>query len=354
MPSESVPTRCVECGRTYHPSSTAPHRCTCGGCLDLESVPPPPSVTDGPITGLADIATSLPGGELVDIGAGGTPSVAVSELDAKLWLETCNPTGSFKDRGAAVTVSRAVAAGATRIKEDSSGNAGLAIAAHAARAGLDASIFVPADAAGSTLAAIEATGAEVVPVSGTRADVATACEAADAGWYASHAWRPSFYAGTATLAYELVAARGGKPPDAIVLPVGHGTLLLGLYRGFTRLHNYEAIDHLPRLFAAQLRDAGSLVGQSTQVDGDLAPGIRIEAPAREAQVREAIEQSGGGVVQVDPAAISPARDSLARLGFDACTTAAVATVARTTLEERETVHSADDAVVIITGRARDR
>lgn len=354
MQSEPAALRCSRCSHRYGPGPDEPFRCDCGAPLELDEGSAPPPDCTRPVSGIWAFADALPSGPVIDLGAGGTPLVDAPAFDARFKLESCNPTGSFKDRGAAVTLSRAVAIGADRIKEDSSGNAGLAIAAHAARAGVDASIFVPISAAGSTIAAIRATGADVVSIEGSRDEVATACVEAEAGWYASHAWRPSFYAGTATLAWELVADHGGFPPDAVILPVGHGTLLLGLYRGFTRLVEAGAIEAVPRLFAAQLAGAGSLLPETADIDDDLAPGIRIPTPARLEQVSSAIEQSGGQIVPVEPAAVSETRDRLARYGFDVCTTSAVGVAARENLEHQQTLARGPEVTVVLTGRSRDR
>lgn len=354
MSSEPPDTRCARCGRTYPASVSEPHRCECGGPLELVGARQPPAVDRGPITSVAAVAASLPIEQPVDLGAGGTPEIDLDGFDASAKLEFCNPTGSFKDRGAALTIARAVGLDAERVKEDSSGNAGLATAAHAARAGLEATIYVPAHAAGATLEGIRSTGARVVPIEGTRDDVATACVTADDGWYASHAWRPEFYAGTATLAWELVADRDGRAPDAVVLPVGHGTLLLGVYRGFRQLADAGAIDAVPALFAGQLAGDGSLLDGDAQVDCGLAPGIRITSPAREEQVRTAISASGGGVVDVDPEAVGPAHDRLNQSGLDVGSTAAVAAVARTKLAEDSRLPSGRDTIVVLTGRGRGR
>lgn len=353
MSSEAWPTRCPACDRTYPASPDEPHRCSCGAALELARVPPAPTTLEVGQR-LWDYATALPPGERIDLGAGGTPLLKAPFLDARIKLETTNPTGSFKDRGAAVTISRAATLGVDRLKEDSSGNAGLAIATYAARAGIDATVFVPADAAGSTLESIAATGAEVVAIEGARDEVARRCIAAEAGWYASHAWRPEFYDGTATMAWELVAQSAGAAPDAIVLPVGHGTLLLGLYRGFARLVDAGKLAAIPPLYAAQLRGTGSLLAGEEAIADELAPGIRIDTPAREEQVRAAVETSGGAVVPVDPDRVAPARDRLARHGFDACTTAAVAAVARDRLSANGELPAGREVVVVLTGRARDR
>lgn len=352
MPSEPPATVCPRCGRRFEAAADEPHRCPCGGPLELDWSPTAPAL-DRPVSGLWDLAAALPPGPTVHLGAGGTPAVRAAAFDASFKLETCNPTGSFKDRGAATTLSRAAALGVESVREDSSGNAGRAIAAYAARAGLDARVFVPADAPSGTLAAIRATGAVVESVAGDREAVTAACVADGRGWYASHAWRPAFYAGTATLAYELVAERGGTAPDAVVLPVGHGTLLLGLHRGFRALERAGRLPSSPALYAVQLADGGSLLtGSSPSVD--VATGIHVPRPARADALRGAIERTGGDVVGVEADAVRDCRDRLARAGFDVGSTAAAGVRGRESLRETGTLDATADVVVPLTGRSRDR
>ena len=135
---------------------------------------------------------------------------------------------------------------------DSSGNAGASFAAYAARAGLRLRLFVPADASPAKLLQARAHGAVVVSVPGPRAAAGEAARRAleDAGpdvAYASHLWQPAFLAGTATFAYEVFEQLGGMAPDAVVAPLGGGTLLLGAHIGFGRLRAAGMIERVPRL-----------------------------------------------------------------------------------------------------------
>ncbi len=354
MTSETPAVACADCGNRFDPSPNTPHRCDCGGPLELSTRPSSiPDLSD-PVTSLASVSAHV-AGDVVDLGVGGTPLVHAADFDATFKLETCNPTGSFKDRGAATTIARARAVGASLVREDSSGNAGRAIAAHAARGGLSARIYVPAEIDAATRKAIASTGAEVVAIDGNRAAVASACEADDTGWYASHAWRPSFYAGTATLAWEVVADRNGSAPEAMVIPVGHGTLLLGVFRGFRRLHQAGAIQTIPRLHAAQLAGAGSLLPEADDdVPSSVAPGVRVPRPARAKQVRAAIATTGGEVVGVSPASVSQTHDDLRRAGFACGSTAALGVAGRRHLLERGQEPAESDVTVPLTGHEHDR
>jgi threonine synthase len=358
---------CSECGRTYAPGSA--WRCACGTPLSFAERPvpaggPPESVDRD--RGLWAFDSFLPVDRQVTLGEGWTPLVDAPQWDATVKLEYLFPTGSFKDRGAATTVSRAVELGVDRVVEDSSGNAGLAIATFAARAGITAEIFVPHDAKLGTVQAIARTGATVRRIEGSRQDVTDACiervegatgegehaTASDA-WYASHAWNPAFFAGTATFAYEVAAQRGWTPPDAIVTPLGHGTLFLGAYRGFEALQEAGWIESMPRLLGAQAAGvapiASELHGSDSTERNDVADGIQIRRPARREQILEAIDATDGDAIAVSAAATEREHDRLARAGFHVEPTCATATAALEAYRERGVINAGDDVIVALTG-----
>ena len=270
---------CPDCGAAYDPGPDEPWRCTCGHPLEFAETPAPEGPAPDPADldrgrGLWAFEAFLPIDPRVTLGEGFTPIVEAPGWDAAFKLDYLVPSGSFKDRGATTTLSRAAELGIERVVEDSSGNAGAAIAQYAARAGIDAEIYVPADAKESKLRAIRRAGAEVVAVEGTRADVTAACiEAVEAGdaWYASHAWNPAFFAGTATFAMEVAAQRGWEAPDAVVVPLGHGTLFLGAYRGFRALEEAEWIEEMPRLLGAQAIGYAPFVGPAASDDSSAYP-----------------------------------------------------------------------------------
>ncbi len=349
---------CEACGRSY--GRDGPWRCSCGHALDYQDPPRPETEPDGadldPERGLWGFESFLPTAQRVTLGEVWTPLVDLPAFDATFKSEVLHPTGSFKDRGAATVVSEALAVGANRVLEDSSGNAGLAVASYAARAGLDATIYVPADANPEKRRRIERTGAEMVPVDGDRQAVTAACIDAvedGEGWYASHAWNPAFLAGTATFAYELAAQRRWSVPDAVVTPLGHGTLFLGAYRGFRALQDAGWTDEVPALFGAQAAGASPIAddlhGPSAGHNA-LADGVQITEPARGDQLRAAIDATGGDAVAVSEAATRRAHDRLARAGVHVEPTCATAPAALRTLRERGVVESDADVVVALTGR----
>ncbi len=327
----STPFKCSNCGR-LHPLDVPRWKCpTCGGLLNLSA----PAVFDP-----ARVDVRAPGiwryrhtfplpaeAEAVSLGEGNTPLVSATIEGREVYfkLEGLNPTGSFKDRGMAVMFSGLKAIGVEAAIEDSSGNAGAAFAGYAARAGVRARVFVPASAAGPKRKQIEAYGAELVPIEGPRSKASEAAlAAAEAGaYYGSHIYNPLGLAGNATAAYEIVEQLG-HAPENIILPVGHGTLLLGLQRGFTALRAAGLIATLPRLIAVQALVCAPLWavqrygrdGLSLATEGaTIAEGIRVFRPLRGDAVLTAIAESGGTLLAYDEAAIRAGQAALARLGL---------------------------------------
>src|ERR1700736_2789174 len=171
----------------------------------------------------------------VTLGEGWTPLVSRvwGGRDVAFKLEYLAPTGSFKDRGTSVLMTYLHTHGVPGILEDSSGNAGASMAAYTAACGMSCRILVPADAPSRKLVQMSAMGATVIPVPGTRQDVAERA-LAEAGqhFYASHNWQPFFLEGTKTLAFELWEQLGFRVPDNIVVPAGYGSNILGCAQGF--------------------------------------------------------------------------------------------------------------------------
>lgn len=351
--------RCSSCDRTYRDR----WRCECGSPLDIAGQPNPEK-TDRFKTeidhreGLWTFDTFLSENRdnRISLGEGFTPSLtAPSPWNCQFKLEYVSPTGSFKDRGATTVLSRAVGLGVEHIIEDSSGNAGAAIATYAARAGLDCTIYVPAGVKPGKVQTIERAGATVIRVEGSREAVTEECiEAveADTGWYASHAWNPSFFEGTATLAYELAYQRDWDVPDALVMPVGHGTLFLGAYRGFRALYDAGVTEKLPRLLGVQSAGYAPIASElHTDVPGenDVADGIQIREPVRKDQILSAIETTNGDCIVLGADAVETELESLHRHGFYVEPTSAIAPAALEPYREQGAITGDDEVVVPLTG-----
>lgn len=347
---------CSSCGQTF----TDQWRCECGGVLDFIDQPLPTSSRPDPgqfdtRDGLWSFEMFLPVEQGPTLGEGMTPLVTAPTWDAQYKLEYISPTGSFKDRGATTTLSHAIMCGANRVVEDSSGNAGAAIATYAAQAGLDAEIFVPASVKAAKLRAIERAGATPVRIEGGRQAVTDACiDAVESGdaWYASHSWSPAFFAGTATFAYELALQRDWNVPDAVVMPLGHGTLFLGVYRGFKALSEAGWIDSVPRLLGAQAAGYAPIATELHSVpesENNVADGIQIREPTRKHQLLDAISETNGDAIAITEDAVQTELDRLHGNGFYVEPTSAIAPAALNEYRDRGVLEPNADVVMPLTG-----
>lgn len=298
----------------------------------------------------------------VSLGEGMTPLVERSfrGVSAYFKLEWFAPSGSFKDRGAAVMISALRQQGVTRLLEDSSGNGGAAVATFAAAAGIAAKILTPASTQPAKLVQMRACGAEVELVPGSRQ--ATADEAvrqSSAIFYASHNWQPFFLEGTKTLAYELWEDLGFRAPDNVIIPTGAGSNVLGCDIGFGELLRHREIAKLPRLFAVQPAncapiDASLRAGVDTLIPFEpkptIAEGTAIAQPVRLKDVLDAIRRSGGGTITVtEDEIISATRDLPRETGLYAEPTCAGAAAALAKLTASGVIKRSETTVVILTG-----
>jgi threonine synthase len=343
---------CSACG-TGFPLDSLAFRCGCGGLLDVapfEPVFPPPDASAGErsIFRYAGAMPPFAGREeawerawrRVSMGEGLTSLRRLDPADPGVLVKVdyAMPTLSFKDRGAAVLVAAAAAAGASRLIQDSSGNAGASVAAYAARAGLACDIYVPGSTSPRKVAQIEAYGARAVLVPGSREETAAAALlAAEAGardgtaFYASHVYNPYFYQGTKTYLYELYEALGGRLPDTLYLPLGNGTLALGVYYGLKDLRRLGLIEGFPRVVAVQASgcapvlaayEADREVVAPVPNTGTAAEGIAIAAPMRGTQVLAALRELGASVVAAPESGIEAAKRAVAARGYYVETTSA--------------------------------
>jgi threonine synthase len=357
--------RCSRCGRTY-PASRDTWRCECGGPLDLAGAAAfRPEAFAGRAPGVwryREALPPLPDEAVVTLGEGGTPLIdARRGTGLKYKLEFLSPTGSFKDRGSTVLVSCLAALGVRRAVEDSSGNAGASMAAYFSAAGITCDLYIPATTSPAKTRQIRSHGARLVLIEGTRADVSRAAEAAsDGAFYASHLWSPYFLAGTQTFGFEIWEQLGGRAPDAVVVPVGAGTLLLGAALGFRALRAAGQIERLPRIFGVQGANCAPLHyalrgGRESTEDVDfplkdsMAEGIRIQRPPRDRQILAAVRESGGDIVTVSEAEIYAGWFHLAGRGLFVEPTAAVAAAAADRLLAEGVLSAGATTVVALTG-----
>jgi len=301
----------------------------------------------------------VPRSAAVSLGEGMTPLIPGKLSGRPVWfkLDFLLPTGSFKDRGAAVLVSHFRRLGYQRLVVDSSGNAAAALAAYCAAAGLACHVFAPATTSPAKLAQASAYGAQVTLVEGSREQVAAAAQhtaAADpAAAYASHNWHPVFVEGTKTWLIEVWEQLGGRFPAACFLPVGGGSLLLGAWRACQALPS-----PYPKLVAAQPLACAPIVEALERGDTDVPPvtpsstlaeGARIAAPPRGRQVLGAVRGSGGWAEAIGEGLLVDTLHQLWRQGLYVEPTAALGAAAFRQALERGQPMPEGEVVIVLTG-----
>ncbi len=325
--------KCRKCGREYGGDYRL-FRCLCGGVLevvlDLSGFR---GLTHEGNLGVFRYSPLLPSiSRQITLGEGLTPTLRLSSggVEILFKLEYLNPTGSFKDRGSALSISKALELGVSEVLEDSSGNTGISIAAYAGRAGVKASVYVPSDIPLGKYLLIRAFGANVIKA-GSRDDASRRVldDLTESKYYIGHTWNPYFIEGTKTIAFEVYEFLGEV--DYVILPVASGTLLLGLWKGFNELLSLGLINEVPKLIAVQACGYDSLSKYLSDVvrtecseSTSLADAIRLTNAPRLPYMAEAISRSGGRLVVINDHHIISAVKELFSLGFAVEPTSAAA------------------------------
>jgi threonine synthase len=320
---------CPACKRPF-PFSPSIWRCDCGSYLDLQFEARFPirkiSNREPTLWRYREAIPILRDEHILSMGEGFTPleRTEFSGHPVFLKVDYLFPTGSYKDRGATVLVSKVKELGVEKVVEDSSGNAGSAIAAYCARGGIECDIYVPQKTSPGKLVQIEAYGANLRKIEGSREQTAEAAmKAARQTYYASHCWNPFFFHGTKTFAFEIWEQMGWRAPDTLVLPVGHGTLFLGAYIGFKELKEAGVAKKIPKLVGIQSISCAPLYEAFKKGKGDslpvekketMAEGIAIARPVRARQILEAVRETGGGMLAIREAEIIPVLEEMGRKG----------------------------------------
>ncbi len=316
---------CVECSR-HHDASR--YRTTCDKCGDLLRVEydTPATVEARVVPGANGIARHLPmlpvqdRANLVTMGEGDTPVVPLTHTGQALGidavyakLEYMNPTGSFKDRGNAVQVSVLKETGVRRASEIGGGNTGHSLAAYCARAGITFVAFAFEGEDNRKVQAIRQTGAEMHWVDGDRRAAADAMDAfcSDSDTLnLTYQLNTYFIEGNKTMAYE-IAEQMDPLPDNIIIAVGNGSQLLGMWWAFKEMLQDGRVQRIPRLHAVQSEAyqplASAFQGQdwSPSVPGPetVAIGIKIPSPPRLQELVEACRETGGESLAVSDSEI---------------------------------------------------
>lgn len=306
----------------------------------------------------------------VTLGEGGTPLLRIDRLAARhgfreLWVkeEGTNPTGSFKARGLATAVTRATRAGARRFVVPTAGNAGIALAAYAARAGAEARVYAPASTPPTMLAQIRGFGADLVLIDGHIGDCGRAARAyaAESGAVDVSTLRePYRIEGKKTLGLELAEQLSWTLPDAIVYPTGGGTGLIGMWKAFAELRESGWVrGSLPRMYTVQSNgcapvvlafEAGAERCTPWPDPWTIASGLRVPGPLGDRLMLRALRESGGGAVAVSDAQLSAsARELQTSEGIDASPEGGAALAAAIELKARGAIKLDERVVLFNTG-----
>lgn len=278
----------------------------------------------------------LAGEHRVELGEGMTPLIELPRLAAetgvrRLWVkdEGLNPTASFKARGLCMAVTRAKALGVPGVCVPTAGNAGIALAAYAASAGIPARIYAPAATPPPILGSIRAFGARLELVDGHIGDAgkATMAFAKESGFFNVATVRePYRVEGMKTMGYEIAQQLGWRLPDAIVYPTGGGEGTIGIWKAICEMVEWGWLPpatERPRMVVAQAAGCAPLVRAFEQGADRATPwenpvthasGLRVPGPFGDRLVLRSLRESNGAAIAVGEEAIRAATFRLASVG----------------------------------------
>jgi threonine synthase len=307
---------------------------------------------------------------IIYLGEGGTPLLPQSRLGEALGVsrlstkaEGLNPTGSFKARGMAAAVSRNLELGATSFVAPSAGNAGGALAAYGAAAGVEILVLVPADAAPASRDEVLAMGGRLVLVDGLISDcgrIAAVLADRIGAFDLSTLKEPYRIEGKKTMGFELAEQRGWRLPDVIVYPTGGGTGLIGMWKAFDELERLGLIGHeRPRMMSVQAAGCAPIVrafengNRFAEPWGDAytrAAGLRVPSAVGDFLILDALRNSEGKAVAVDEGSIADMQLFAGRLGAGYISPESAAALAAVPeLCARGAISREDDVVVFDCG-----
>jgi threonine synthase len=365
---------CVRCGA--HVSAETPQT-VCPVCVKNGNLPAGSlyvryelaamgrEVVDARAVGMWRYSAVLPEAEPVTLGEGWTPMVESRRYAGVMVKdEGANPTGTFKARGMAMAVTMARHYGLKKLAVPSAGNAAGALAAYAAKAGMEAHIFMPKDVPFANYVEAVTHGAKVTLVDGLISDCGriVAERRETEGWFdVSTLKEPFRVEGKKTMGYELVEQLGWEYPDAVFYPTGGGVGLIGMWKAFEEMERlgWVAPGRRPKMIAVQAAgcapvvkayDEGAKVSQMWQGAETLAAGLRVPKPYGDAIILEIVRESGGTAVSVSDAEIMASLGEWAREeGMMLCPEGASVTAAYDKLLADGFLKASDRVVLFNTG-----
>ena len=307
---------------------------------------------------------------IVYLGEGDTPLLAQARLGDALSVprlstkaEGLNPTGSFKARGMAVAVSRAMELGATSFTAPSAGNAGGALAAYGAAAGAEVTVLMPVDVSPANRHEVLAMGGRVILVEGLISDcgkISVELASRIGAFDVSTLKEPYRVEGKKTMGFELAEQFGWRLPDVIVYPTGGGTGLVGMWKAFAELEAIGLIGpERPRMVSVQAEGCAPIVRAFERGDRFAEPwegadtrasGIRVPSAVGDFLILDALKESGGTAVAVDEGSIGEMQTFAGRMGVGYVSPESAAALAAVPeLRDRGEVGRDDEIVVFDCG-----
>src|SRR5215475_5644652 len=369
---------CPGCGQEYS-GREAVNFCTCGRPLlvryDLASIKRYARRGDFALRRrdlwrYRELLPVLDEANILCLGEGGTPLLPLPTLGRRLGLthlylkeEGCNPTGSFKARGLAMAVSKAKEVGLRKLAIATAGNAGSAMAAYAAAAGLEAYVFAPDDTPPMIVQECMILGAHVYVIKGLINDAGRIVQEGQA----EHSWfdmstlkEPYRLEGKKTMGIELAEAFGWHLPDVILYPTGGGTGLIGMWKAFAELHGLGWIDdHRPRMVVVQAEGCAPIVKAFAEGASEaplwpnaqtMASGLRVPKAFADFLILQAVRDSGGTAVAVSDEQMAQAQHHLAASeGVFACPEGAATVAAVQSLCQKGWIQAHERVVLFNTG-----
>jgi threonine synthase len=366
---------CSECSKIYD-ANVEQHLCTCGkpllvrydlkraaATLTFENLAKRPST-------LWRYSEVLPPGEPVSLGEGMTPLIHAERLGPSMGLsnlyvkdEGLNPTGSFKARGMSAAVTRAKQLGAKALAAPTAGNAGGALAAYAAAAGIPAVIVMPADTPLANVMECQAFGATVVKLNGLISDCGKyVAERKDReGWYdVSTLKEPYRVEGKKTMGYELWEQFDRRLPDVILYPTGGGVGLIGMCKAFDEMQEMGWIGtSRPRMVAVQAEGCAPIVrawqahrnaAEFFPNAATMASGLRVPGPLGDLMMLRMLRQTHGTALTVsDPEMLQAGRELASLEGIFAAPEGAATVIAARKLAASGWIKPDETVVLFNTG-----
>ena len=348
----SMELACPRCGTKYKPTKGR-YLCDCGSILIVKHKKLKWSPRG---KGTWRYKSCMPHtGKHFSLNEGGTPLVKGRDRNAYYKLEGDNPTGSFKDRGTTMVVSKAVSEKFTSVSVASTGNMGASVAAYAAYANIAARVFVPTTTPVNKLSQIRAYDAKLIKVKGTFHDAVDKMwrdVSKGASYLAMTGMNPYYIEGEKTIGYEIYEEIG--VPDQIIVPMGTGGLITAIYKAFTELKQMKKIRSLPRMIGVQAKNCAPIAdayfhdydrAERLTKCNTIASAIMVKTPFNDYTALQAIKNSKGEAVTATETEIKKAILSLGKEGIFAEPASATALAAFNKIEKRKD----DEVVLIVTG-----